>query len=93
MPPSNQRSVRALDTEETEEDEVFPMEVAAVELDDSQLVTLKVESGNYIRFQADTGAQCNVIPLAIYKKATGDSSLVHVIPVQTNISAYGGQTL
>ena len=47
-PPSNQRSVRALDTEEPEEDEVFPMEVGAVELDDSQLSTLKVESGNYI---------------------------------------------
>ena len=26
--------------------------------------------GSLIRFQVDTGAQCNVVPLSIYKKAT-----------------------
>ena len=31
-------------------------------LDDSQLVTLKLESGYYLWFQPDTGAQCNVVP-------------------------------
>ena len=41
-------------------------EVSAVTLDDSQLVTLKLESGKYLRFQPDTGAQCNVIPLHLY---------------------------
>ena len=30
-------------------------EISAVTLDDSQLVTLKLESGNYLRFQPDTG--------------------------------------
>ena len=47
MPP-NQRSVRPADIEDTEEGEVFPIEVVAGYLDDYQLVTFKVESGNYI---------------------------------------------
>ena len=42
----------------------------SVEHDESQFVTLKVESGNYIRFQVDTGAQCNVLPVETYKKQT-----------------------
>ena len=45
-------------------DEVFGVEeISAVTLDDSQLVTLKLEFGNYLRFQPDTGAQCNVVPV------------------------------
>ena len=52
-------------------DEVFGVqEISAVTLDDSQLVMLKLESGNYFRFQPNTGAQCNVVPLHLYKKAT-----------------------
>ena len=31
------------------------MEVAPVQLDDTQFVTLKLESGSYVRFQADAG--------------------------------------
>ena len=51
-------------------DEVFGVEGISAVTDDSQLVTLKLESGNYVRFQPDTGAQCNVVPLHLYKKAT-----------------------
>ena len=52
-------------------DEVFGVqEMSAVTLDGSQLVTLNLESGNYFRFQPNTGAQCNVVPLHLYKKAT-----------------------
>ena len=52
-------------------DEVFGVqEISAVTLDDSQLVTLNLESGNYFRFQPNTRAQCNVVPLHLYKKAT-----------------------
>ena len=69
------------------------MEVSAVALDDSQLVTLRLESGSQIRFQADTGAQCNVVPLEIYKKATKDFSLTQMTPAQTQITAYGGTVL
>ena len=69
------------------------MDVSAVQLDDSQLVTLKLESGNYLRFQVDTGAQCNVIPLSLYKKATRDYKLEHLTPADTAITAYGGNAL
>ena len=71
----------------------FPTEISAVNLDDSQLVTLKLESGNFLRFQVDTGAQCNVIPLELYKKASRDFKMTRVIPARTTITAYGGTTL
>ena len=72
-------------------DEVFGVEeISAVTLDDSQLVTLKLESGNYLHFQPDTGAQSNVVPLHLYKKATKDVDLCNVTPVNTAIISYGG---
>ena len=74
-------------------DETFPLHVSALSLDDSQFVTLRLESGSHIRFQVDTGAQCNVVPLEIYKKATKDISLARVTPTHTQITAYGGTTL
>ena len=72
----NKPSVRAIEDEDA--DEVVPAEVAAVRLDDSHFITLKLKSGNFLRFQVDTGAQCNVIPLDLYKQATLDSSLQNV---------------
>lgn len=62
-------------------------------MDESQFVTLELESGNYLRFQADTGAQCNVIPLTLYKKATRDRQLAKVTPAKSTITAYGGTKL
>ena len=62
-------------------------------LDDSQLVTLRVESGSHIRFQVDTGAQCNVLPLSIYRKATKDKELKQMNPSHKYITAYGGTTI
>lgn len=56
-------------------------------------MTLRVESGNYIRFQPDTGAQCNVLPVHLYKKATKDHSLKMVTQAKSSISAYGGSQL
>ena len=53
--------------------------------DDSQLATLKLETGYYLGFQPDTGAQCNVVPLHLYKKATKDFDLRNVTPVNTAI--------
>lgn len=52
-------------------------EFAVVTFDDIQLVTLGLESGNYLCFQPDTGAQCNVIPVHLYKKAVNDPDLKH----------------
>lgn len=59
-------------------------------LHDSQLVTLRLESGNFVRFQPDTVAQCNVLPLHIYKKA---SKLEKVNRSQASLVAYGGSKI
>ena len=53
--------------------------------DDSQLATLKLESGYYHWFQPVTGAQCNVVALHLYKKATKDFDLRSVTPTNTAI--------
>lgn len=52
------RSVRVVDKSE----DVYQTQISEISIDDSQLVTLKLESGKYLRFQVDTGAQCNVVP-------------------------------
>ena len=57
---------------------------------DSNLVTLKVSSGNFIRFEIDTGARWNVLPVHIYKKATGDFDLKQVNPAKSSIVSYDG---
>ena len=36
---------------------------------------------NYLRCQPDTGEQCNVVPLHLYKQATRDFNLLNVTPV------------
>ena len=61
--------------------------------DDSQFVTFRLENGNYVRFKADTGAQCNVVPLDLYKKATHDYKLKQVTPAKQRITAYGGMLI
>ena len=87
----NKMLIRTVD--DNDADEVFPTEVAALHLDDSHFITLKLKSGNFMRFQVDTGAQCNVIPLDLYKQATKDIHLHEVTTVQSQITAYGGTTL
>ena len=72
---------------------MFQASVTGNGADDSQFVTLRLENGNYPRFQADTGAQCNVIPLDLYKKATRDYKLKHVSAAKQRITAYGGNTI
>ena len=84
-------SVRALEDDEAEE--VYQATISAVGLADSQCVTVELDSGSYLRFQVDTGAQCNVVPLDLYKKATKDYKLSEVQPVRQTISAYGGSQL
>ena len=81
-------SVRAVNSDS--EPEVFYADVISmVDLDDSQLVMLKLETGNYLRFKPDTGAQCNVIPVSLYKKATKDYRLESVTLANAQLSAYG----
>ena len=68
--------VKALDEEldrGEDSDEIYVVNnIAAVTLDDTQLVTLRLTSRNFLRFQAGTGAQCNVIFLHLYNKAAND---------------------
>ena len=69
-------------------------DISAVTLDDSQLVTLKlVNSGSFLRFQPDTGAQCHIIPVHLYKQACNDEHLSNVRTVKSTISAYGSSRL
>ena len=44
----SQRYVKALDSDDP--DKIFLTEVSTVQLDDSQYVMFKLESGNYLRF-------------------------------------------
>ena len=77
--------------EEEDELPVFQVfKVSANQSSDSSLVTLKVPSGNFIRFEIDTGALCNVLPVHIYKKATGDCDLKRVTPAKSSIISYDG---
>ena len=93
-PTTNKPDVRGVeDSDEDNEDVYVISDVAAVALDDSQLITFKLDSGNYLRFQPDTGAQCNVIPVHPYKKAAKDPKLKNVTPANSAISAYGGSQL
>lgn len=48
------KEVKATDLEDDEAGEMYQIEIAAVKLDDSQLVTLKLESGNFVCFQPGT---------------------------------------
>ena len=82
------KGVKTVAVDEEDSDEIY--QTGQSNLDDSQLVTLKLESGNYLRFQVDTGAQCNVVPLVLYKKATKDHQLKKVTPARQKITAYGG---
>ncbi len=64
-----------------------PRSALAHDPDDSQL---KLESGNFMRFQADTGAQCNVRGI---QKAAKDPHLKRITKTTAKIVAYGGSTL
>ena len=80
---------------DSEESDVYVIsDISAVTLDNSQLVTLKlVNSGSFLRFQPDTGAQCNVIPVPLYKQACNDEDISNVRRMKSTISAYGGLRL
>ena len=62
-------------------------------LDDSQMVVFQLESGCYLHFQVDTGIQCNVLPVMLYKKTTKDYKLANIARGKSHITAYGGTTL
>ena len=86
---TTKRSVRVVD----ESEDVYQTQISEISIDDSQLVMLKLGSGKYLRFQVDTGAQCNVVPLELYKKVTMDHELTQLMPASQKITAYGGSEI
>ena len=87
---SQQKKVNTV--EESSEDEVYILnEVSLVQSGADQFVKLRLQkSGNFMKFLLDTGAECNVVPLKLYKEATGDFLLQNVIPCNDVIVAFGG---
>lgn len=65
--------------------------ITAIVFDDSQLVMLKLKSGNYLPFLL--GAQCTIILVESYGKATKDYELEQATPLNTYLKAYGGSKL
>ena len=89
-----QKSVRLVDESSAVEDAVYQVKETAREQVSDRFVTLRLrESGNYMKFQLDTGAECNVIPLRLYKKATGDFQLKKITSCNDEIVAFGGSKL
>ena len=60
---------------------------------DDHFASLQLENGSFLRFQLDTGAQCNVVPVHLYKAATGDSHLEKVTKSDSFLISYGGQQI
>ena len=90
------KSVKQLDVDDVDdeseeddgEDRVF--QIGKSSLRDAEAVTLEVDTGNFIRFQLDTGAKVNVLPLHIYKGATKDFKLKKLKHEKSVIQSYGG---
>lgn len=76
-----------------EEEDKHLFEVSASQSSDSNLVTLKVASWSFIRFEIDPGSRCNVLTVHIYKKAKGAYSLKDVTPAKLSIVDYDGNSI
>lgn len=72
------------------DDELYTVRmVSRLQLKPEQTVTLKISPKHYIKFQIDTGADCNVIPVHVYIAATGDSQLQKVQQSTKFLYGYG----
>ena len=63
--------------------------VSSIKLKEEQTVTLKIREKCYIRFQIDCGADCNVLPVHVYKSAFGDHEMKNVSSSDTTLYVYG----
>ena len=52
-------------------------------------ILLGIES-NRVKFECDTGSQCNILPLSDYKLATGDTNLKKLTRVSDTLTVYSG---
>ena len=89
------KSVELSNSSFSNDGEVFVVTRQTKTLSQDQQVTVQVERGNFIRFQADTGAECNVLPLGVYTGATGDHRLrkINRYDRQSALVAYGRATI
>ena len=74
---------------------IFTVQGNKLQLEDNRVVTLNLSStaNNCIRFQIDSGADCNVVPLHVYQPATGDQELQFLKPSQMRLFVYGHQQI
>ena len=93
-------NVRNIDVEGSDrgqqpDEEVFGVSRRPKTLSLDQQVTVQLEGGNFIRFQPDTGAECNVLPVDTYVGATGDEELKEMERSRgvSTLVAYGGSRL
>ena len=66
----------------------------SIQLDDELMVTLRPQwkCKPHIRFQIDNGSFVNIVPLHIYRKASGDMNLERLKPSNTqSITVYGNR--
>ena len=70
--------------------DIYSVDVFSVSNDESRFISFLLPSGSWIKFQVDTGAQCNVIPLDVYKLANDDANLGLISHRKSIITAYGG---
>lgn len=61
------------------EGELQVISVSSVKMKEEQTVTLKLRPKCYIKFQIDSGANCNILPLHVYRAATGDEKLEKLV--------------
>ncbi|CAH3138109.1 unnamed protein product [Porites lobata] len=47
--------------------------------------------GNQVRFQVDTGSECNLLPTKLYKSLTGDTNLSMLRKCNKSIVSYTGE--
>jgi hypothetical protein len=57
----------------------------------TKLYINKQESENIVKIQIDTGAQCNILPVATYIKVAGDTQLQSIKPCKKEIVSYTGE--
>ena len=84
----SQKSVRTVELDEFDEEAVYNVEAYTVHPAANRFVTLKLRnSGNFIKPELDTGAECSVIPVHLYKQETGDIMMGNVKPSDNTIAA------
>ena len=87
------QSQRSVELDEFDEEPVYNVEAYTVHPAPDRFVTVKLRnSENFMKFQLDTGAECNVIPIHLYKQAMGDIMMVNMKPSDNTIVAFGGIT-